>query len=106
MQFVIISYDGTDPDAPDRRMKIREAHRKNVLPMKEEGKVLLAGSILNDEGAKIGSIGFAEFPSRAELDAWLNSDPYVTGGVWQKIEVHPFRISYVKKLLECNSEQS
>ena len=28
-----------------------------------------------------------EFPSRKELDEWLKMDPYVTGGVWQRIDI-------------------
>ena len=39
----------------------------------------------------IGSAAIVEYPSRAELDAWLASDPYVTGGVWVDIQVQPFR---------------
>ena len=35
----------------------------------------------------IGSIVLADFPSRSELDTWLRTDPYVTQGVWQEIEV-------------------
>jgi uncharacterized protein YciI len=97
MEFIIIAYDGRDSDAPNRRAKVRDAHLRKVAQMKEEGKVLVTGSILDDEGRVIGSIGFLDFPSRLELDAWLNSDPYVTRGVWQKVEVHPFRISYLKK---------
>ena len=31
------------------------------------------------------------FETREELEAWLEADPYVTGGVWQEIEVQPYR---------------
>jgi uncharacterized protein YciI len=41
----------------------------------------------------IGSAAIAEFASRAELDAWLARDPYVTQGVWQRIEIRPFRLA-------------
>jgi hypothetical protein len=34
-----------------------------------------------------------DFASRQELDAWLAADPYVAGGVWQQIEVRPFRLA-------------
>ena len=51
------------------------------------------GAILDDTGAMIGSATIVEFPDRAALDAWLARDPYVTGGVWQKIEVRPFRVA-------------
>ena len=33
------------------------------------------------------------FPSRAELDEWLRTDPYVTGYVWRRINVVPFRVA-------------
>jgi uncharacterized protein YciI len=32
-----------------------------------------------------------EFADRADLDAWLDADPYVTKGVWREVEVTPFR---------------
>jgi len=41
----------------------------------------------------IGSVVFAEFPSRAELDAWLAREPYVKEGVWQRVEIKPFRLA-------------
>jgi uncharacterized protein len=39
----------------------------------------------------VGSMLLVEFPDRGGLDAWLEADPYVTGGVWKEIEVRPFR---------------
>ena len=27
------------------------------------------------------------------LNAWLAADPYVTGGVWQRIAVQPFQVA-------------
>ena len=41
----------------------------------------------------IGSACVAQFDTRAELDAWLRTDPYVTGHVWQDIEVLPYRVA-------------
>ena len=38
-----------------------------------------------------GAVLIVEFESRPALDAWLASEPYVTGDVWRRIEVHPFR---------------
>jgi len=40
----------------------------------------------------IGSTLYMNFESRAALDQWLQSDPYVTGGVWVDIEVKPIRL--------------
>ncbi len=61
--------------------------------MKAEGRMLAGGAILDDAGTMIGSAAVVEFPSRAECDAWLARDPYVTGGVWRRIEVRPFRLA-------------
>ena len=93
MQFVVIARDGADPGAPDRRAKARPAHIEGAVRMKEDGSMLTGGAILDDHGAMIGSVMVVDFPSRAELGAWLASDPYVTGDVWRRIEVRPFRVA-------------
>ncbi len=91
MQFLIIARDFRDPDALSRRMQQRPAHLEGVKRMKAEGTFLEGGAMLNDEGRMVGSMLLVEFPSRAEVDAWLAADPYVTGQVWEHVAVHPFR---------------
>ena len=49
----------------------------------------------------IGSACVAQFASRAELDAWLERDPYVTGGVWRDIQVMPYRVAPHYDLPPC-----
>jgi uncharacterized protein YciI len=89
MQFIVLGYDGKDEGALDRRMAAREAHLAGAKAMFESKKWLYAAAILDDEEKMRGSMIVCEFPSREELDAqWLNSEPYVTGNVWQKIDVH------------------
>lgn len=92
-QFLVIAYDGTDPDALSRRMASRAAHLDGVKPMVASGEMIAGGAILDDAGAMIGSATIVEFPDRAALDAWLARDPYVTGDVWRSIEVRPFRLA-------------
>lgn len=92
-QFLILAYDGRDPDAPARRQAARAAHLEGIRPRVERGEILAGGAILDDAGQMIGSAVIAEFASRAELDAWLAQDPYVTEGVWQQIEVKPYRLA-------------
>lgn len=93
MQFVVIARDGDDPQAQERRTRVRSAHMDGAMRMKENGSMLTGGAILDDDGAMIGSVMIVDFPSRAELDAWLTSDPYTTGDVWRHVEVRPFRIA-------------
>ena len=93
MQFLLLAYDGTDKDAKARRAAVRPAHFAGIKPMVERRELRAAGAILDDAGEMIGSAIFAEFADRAGLDAWLAREPYVKEGVWQKIEIKPFRLA-------------
>ncbi len=87
MQFIITAYDGTDPDALERRMSVRPRHLENIRKVQEEGHVICAGGILDDEGKMKGSFLVMDFDSRKQVDDYLAAEPYVTGGVWEKITV-------------------
>jgi uncharacterized protein YciI len=97
-QFLIIAHDGTDAGAAGRRQAVRPAHLASIEPRVAAGEIIVGGAILNDAGTVIGSVVLAEFASRAVLDAWLEQDPYVTGKVWQQIEVQPIRIAVRAKV--------
>lgn len=91
MQFLVIAYDGTDAEAAQRRQAAREAHLAGARRRKAEGRTVAGGAILDEAGRMIGSAAIVDYPSRDELDTWLRTDPYVTGGVWVNIQVQPFR---------------
>jgi uncharacterized protein YciI len=95
MQFLVIARDGTDPEAPARRQAARGAHFDNLPAMLDAGQMLVGGAILDDAGRMIGSTALVDFPDRAALDRWLDREPYVTGGVWQDIEIVPFRLAVI-----------
>ena len=91
MQFLVVAYDGTDEGALARRMAVREAHLDGARARAASGMTIVGGALLDGDGKMIGSASIVEVASRAELDAWLENDPYVTGDVWRRIEVTPFR---------------
>lgn len=93
MQFLLTAYDGKDDGALDRRMSVRKAHINGANELKEAGHLIAGGAILDEAEQMIGSTMFVEFDSKAELDQWLASDPYVTGNVWQDISVLPIRLA-------------
>jgi uncharacterized protein YciI len=96
MQFLLIAYDGTDPDALDRRLKVRAAHFDKIDGLKKNGEFLFGGAILDEAGKMIGSMIVYEFPDRQALDERLKDEPYITAGVWKKIEILPFRHAKAK----------
>jgi hypothetical protein len=96
MQFLLIAYDGTDPGALDRRMKVRPEHLEKIALLKKSGEFLLGGAILDDKGKMIGSMIVYEFPDREALEERLREEPYITANVWQKIEIHPYRLADIE----------
>ena len=84
MLFVIIGHDG--PDGAAIRPKVREAHLANLRTLKP-GRLRLAGPFTDGSGSLI----IVDMESEAEALAFAHRDPYVTGGVFERVEVKPFR---------------
>ena len=94
MQFIVLGYDGSDEKAMGRRMAVRDDHLKRAKKMYDEGNLLYAAGILNDDGKLIGSMIICEFASREELDnLWLKNEPYVTGDVWRTIKINRAQVA-------------
>ena len=96
MQFVVTAMDFTDPGALDRRMANREAHLASVRQMIADGTFLSGGAILDASGKMTGSTLHLEFPDRASLDQHMLSDPYITGKVWEHIDIKVARLVPLK----------
>lgn len=92
MQFSIIAYDFTDSEALERRMSCRAAHAEGLCNLWQQGKFIAGAALLDDSGKMIGSNAFFEFESREALDAWLPTEPYVIGRVWEKIEIREVKV--------------
>lgn len=95
MQFLVIGYDGTDAEALERRLKVREEHLAKIGELKKSAECLVGGAILDETGKMIGSMLVYEFPDRKALEEKLKDEPYYTKGVWQKVEIQPFRLAII-----------
>ena len=95
MQFILTGYDGTDADAQSRRMYVRDKHLDNARRLKEDGNLIWGGAILDDKGNMKGSAVVYDFDSREDLDKMLETEPYVLGRVWEKIEIKDFRLANI-----------
>lgn len=87
MQFIINAYDGTDDKALERRMAARPEHLENMKKVQEIAKVLCAGGLLNEEGKMIGSFLVMDFATQELFDKYLETEPYIKHGVWEKVQV-------------------
>jgi uncharacterized protein YciI len=92
MHFIITGRDGSDAGALERRMNAREEHMRGVEEMVKQKKLLYAAAMLDDAGYMIGSTMIVDFESRKALDMYLETEPYVTGKVWEHIDVTPCKI--------------
>lgn len=95
LQYLIIAYDGSDSEAFDRRAKVRPSHFEMARELKKHNRFITGGAILNDEGKMIGSMMVVQFETEDDLSHWMKNEPYITGNVWQHIEVKPFRVADV-----------
>ncbi len=85
MLFVIIGHDS--PNAAALRPKIRQAHLDNLRPLVEQGRVPIAGPFTDGSGSLI----IIDAENEAQALELARNDPYTTGGVFERVEVKPFR---------------
>jgi len=95
MWYAIEGHDG--PDVLSKRLAARAEHLARLTTLRDEGRLLLAGPCpaidADDPGPAgfSGSIVIAEFPSLDEARAWADADPYLAAGVYERVDVRPFK---------------
>ncbi len=96
MWYAIEGYDA--PQTLDRRLQARPAHLARLTALRDAGRLLVAGPCpaidAEDPGPAgfSGSIVIAEFVSLAAARAWADADPYVEAGVYERVDVRPFKL--------------
>jgi len=95
MQYIVFAWDGTDDKALERRMNARPAHFVCDRTLKAENNFILGGAMLDDSCKMIGSTMVVQFKTEEGLKDWLKKEPYITGKVWEKIDVRPFKVADV-----------
>jgi uncharacterized protein YciI len=95
MWYLIQGFDR--PDALAARLAARPEHLARLTALRDEGRLLLAGPCPAIDAEDPGPAGFsgslivAEFASLPDARAWADTDPYVAAGVYERVEVRPFR---------------
>jgi uncharacterized protein YciI len=79
------------PNNLEGRMAAREAHLAYVRERMHTMK--LGGPYLDDAGQMIGSLIIIEVEDLAAAKTWSANDPYVLNGVFQSVDIRPFRVT-------------
>lgn len=79
------------PDALDLRMATRDAHLAFIANL--DGAVKLGGPFLDANGAMCGSLIIVEAEDLAGAQAIAARDPYGQAGLFQSVEIRPFRVT-------------
>ena len=85
MLFVIIGHDG--PNGAALRPTVRARHLAYVRPVAESGKMLIGGPFTDGSGSLI----IVDMESEAAALEFASNDPYALDGVFERVEVKPFR---------------
>ena len=91
MQFLVKAYDG--PDMLEKRIAVRPRHLEGMKALGRQ--IIAAGGLLDEDGKMKGSALVMEFPDRDALDKYLENEPYVIEGVWQKIDIEIMNVVLV-----------
>ena len=95
MWYVIYSRDR--PGSLDARLQARAEHLARIQALLDQGRLLLAGPRpaidAEDPGPAgfLGSLVVARFDSLEDAKAWAEADPFVAAGVYEAVDVSPFR---------------
>ena len=95
MLYAILATDR--PGSLADRLAARPAHLERLHALQEDGRLVLAGphpaidSPDPGEAGFTGSLVVAEFPDLETAQAWADADPYKAAGVYQDVQVKPFK---------------
>jgi len=78
------------PDALETRLATRPAH---LDYLKGSTGLKLAGALLGDDGNPVGSLLIVEAEDLAAAQAQADNDPFTTAGVFESVEVRPWRLA-------------
>ena len=98
MLYVILGKDA--PGALEIRKRVRARHLERIGQLAAAGRVAIAGPCPVEDSPEpspagfTGSVIIAEFDSLDDARAWAEADPYRDAGVYESVEVVPYKKVY------------
>ena len=81
----------------EKRINSNTAHIARLQALRNAGRLVLAGPHPAIDSEEVGKCGYsgslivAEFDSLEQAKTWADDDPYVSGMVYEKVLVKPFK---------------
>ena len=95
MIFAILLMDR--PGTAELRIQVRPEHRA-YLGMQAE-RMAFAGPLASEDGkTTVGSLLAMDFPSKADVEAWLKDEPFTKAGVYEAPIIHVFNNVWQQKV--------
>lgn len=94
--FAIIGSDVANSDKTRRQLRMQ--HIARLTDLMAQNRLIIAGptpithddNATHDNSAISGSIIIADFDDLASVQAWVDDEPYLLGGVYSHVEIRPF----------------
>jgi len=91
--MALFVFTGIDkPNSLALRMATREAHFAYVG--EHQDRIRLGGPFLDEAGEMAGSLIILEAPDLAAAQAFHAADPYVKAGLFERIEIRPWKETF------------
>ncbi len=91
----LFMYRGRDSArGAELRKEHRDKHLAYIEPLDDAGRIRFAGPLIDESGDPAGSLILFEAEDLAEAKQIAESDPYVTYGIFESVEVHATRMIF------------
>lgn len=77
----------------EKRLKVRDQHVRRLNDLREEGRLLSAGPLLdcNRLSYPIGGLIIAKFNSIEEAQNWIKDEPYLKVGAYKEVAIKAYK---------------
>ena len=87
MLFMVAAFDR--PGMLEARLRVRPEHLDYLRSLGD--RIKIGGGMLNEDEQPLGSLLIVEADDRPAVEALLADDPYAKAGVFERIDIRPWR---------------